>query len=333
MSGGKLASGLFVTPLILIILVVVNLGNSGNSAAEAADFNGINENVPEPYRDMVLKGASYCQELTPALLAAQIAVESGWDPTVVSPAGAQGISQFMPGTWAGNGIDGDGDGKADAFNPADAIPSMGKFMCTLISRAHQRIEEGVVNGNPIDLVLAMYNAGEGNVLKYGGIPPFTETLNYVRRIKENANNYSGNHDGQTLPVSSNAILNEARKYLGTPYVWGGKNSSGLDCSGLVTITLTALGYPAIHGTDAQIPSYGKHVYTGLGYSAPWDKMKPGDLIGIDYTGQKTVWEYEHIGIYIGNKQMIHAPRTGTKVRVENLEWAYKDRWTIKRLTE
>lgn len=329
-SGAKLAGGLLISPLIIVLLIILTLG--GGSTANA-DNTGISTEVPEAYRDLVIKAAAHCDELTPAALAAQIAAESGWNPTAGSPAGAQGIAQFMPGTWASNGVDGDNDGKADVMNPADAIPAMGKFMCSLISRSKQLIADSRIKGDVYELALAMYNAGEGNVTKYGGIPPFSETINYIARIKDTTAQYAGSNDGQTRPVSSNAIVKEASKYLGVPYVWGGKTASGLDCSGLVSISLTALGYPEVHGTDAQIRTLGKHIYTGLGYNAPWDKMKPGDLIGIDYTGQNTQWEYEHIAIYLGNKQIIHAPRPGLHVKIEDLEWTYKDRWTVKRVSE
>ncbi|GHI43816.1 hypothetical protein Sviol_82240 [Streptomyces violascens] len=64
-------------------------------------------------------------------LAAQLYQESGWDPKVVSPADARGIAQFIPDTWATHGIDGNGDGKRDIWDPADAIPSAASYDCEL----------------------------------------------------------------------------------------------------------------------------------------------------------------------------------------------------------
>ena len=76
-----------------------------------------------------------CPRLTPSLLAAQVEVESNWNPRAESPAGAQGLAQFMPATWATWGRDGDRDGAADVMNPLDAIAAQGALMCDLLDRA------------------------------------------------------------------------------------------------------------------------------------------------------------------------------------------------------
>lgn len=99
-----------------------------------------------------------------ALLAAVAKTESAFNPAAVSPAGAQGLMQFMPATAQGMGV--------NPLNPASAIDGAARYLS-----AHLR-EFGSV-----DLALAAYNAGPGNVRKYGGIPPFTETQNYVARVK------------------------------------------------------------------------------------------------------------------------------------------------------
>jgi len=113
-------------------------------------------------------------------LAAQLDAESGWNPNAVSPVGAQGLAQFMPGTWIGQGVDGDRDGIRDPFNPADAIASQASFMCKLLAAVSANRN---LTGDPIDLALAAYNAGLGAVQKYAGMPPYAETQNYVRRIR------------------------------------------------------------------------------------------------------------------------------------------------------
>lgn len=326
----KAGAPLFLFPLVMILGLAFLV--SGSKKADATG-TGLSNSVPVAYREIILQAANTCPELEPASLAAQIAQESAWNPKAVSPVGAQGIAQFMPATWLSNGVDGNGDGKQDPFDPADAIPAMAKFMCGNIERAKTLLAEGKVKGEPYDLALAMYNAGEGNVLKHKGIPPFAETLNYINNIKKNTATYRGSNGGHTLPVSSNAIVKEASKYLGVPYVWGGKTANGLDCSGLVSITLTKLGYPEVHGATAQVHTLGKPIYDGYGYNAPWEKLQPGDIIGFDYSDQATVWEYEHIGIYVGERKMIHAPRPGTQVRVEDLGWTLKHRWAVRRLTE
>ena len=137
--------------------------------------------VPSEYVGAVMRAGSICSEITPALIAAQLKQESGFNPDATSPVGAQGIAQFMPGTWASSGKDGDGDGIADPWNPQDAIWSQGNFMCDLV----RQLEEDPSLRPLQDLALAAYNAGLGAVQDYNGIPPYEETQNYVATIKAN----------------------------------------------------------------------------------------------------------------------------------------------------
>jgi hypothetical protein len=100
----------------------------------------------------------------PVLAKQMIQVESGWNPRAVSPKGAQGIAQLMPQTARRFGV-------SDAFNPEQAIPGMLRYLKTLTDEF----------GDPTKVVAA-YNAGEGAVRQYGGVPPYDETLNYVRKV-------------------------------------------------------------------------------------------------------------------------------------------------------
>ena len=138
--------------------------------------------MPSEYESDVIRAGSICDLITPPVIAAQIEAESGWNPNAVSSVGAAGIAQFMPSTWASSGKDGDGDGKADINNPHDQIWSEGNYMCGLASQVESLKAAGRISGDGLQLTIAAYNAGLGNVTKYGGIPPFTETRNYVTRI-------------------------------------------------------------------------------------------------------------------------------------------------------
>ncbi len=126
---------------------------------------------------------------------AQIQQESGFRPNATSPAGAQGIAQFMPGTWARFG-------SGSPYDPAAAFEAWGRLMSYLLRRYN----------NNYSLALAAYNAGEGNVAKYNGVPPFTETRNYVRIILANAGSVpSGSNSAlpngqQTQGLSTNKVL-------------------------------------------------------------------------------------------------------------------------------
>lgn len=115
--------------------------------------------------------------LDPAIFVRQIDQESGFNPRAVSPAGAQGIAQFMPGTARGVGL-------KDPFEPISALDASAKHMAALLR-----------NLGSYPLALAGYNAGAGAVQKYGGIPPYRETQNYVKAIL-------GSLDPSTLGRSS-----------------------------------------------------------------------------------------------------------------------------------
>lgn len=117
-----------------------------------------------PHLRATVASAAAANGLPPALLAALLRAESGFDPRAVSPVGAQGIAQFMPSTAAGMGL-------RDPFDPALAIPAAARLLA-----GHVR------TFGSVPLALAAYNAGPGAVERYGGIPPFPETEAYVARI-------------------------------------------------------------------------------------------------------------------------------------------------------
>jgi cell wall-associated NlpC family hydrolase len=102
-------------------------------------------------------------QLPAGLLTAVAQTESGGNPTAVSPAGAQGLMQLMPGTARGLGV--------DPWVPAQAIQG-----------AAQLLSKYLHSYGSVPLALAAYNAGPGAVEQYGGVPPYAETQNYVTKI-------------------------------------------------------------------------------------------------------------------------------------------------------
>jgi soluble lytic murein transglycosylase-like protein len=103
--------------------------------------------------------------LAPELVAAVAAVESGFNPAAVSPKGAQGLMQLMPKTAAALGV-------ADAFDPAANLDGGSRHLRALIARYNGDLEKA----------LAAYNAGEGAVQRHGGVPPYRETREYVKKV-------------------------------------------------------------------------------------------------------------------------------------------------------
>lgn len=109
--------------------------------------------------------------LPPELVAAIVESESDFRVRLVSNKNAQGLMQIIPSTGRLMGAD-------DLFDPAENIAAGTKYLRYLLNRfPDQR------------LALAAYNAGEGNVEKFGGVPPFPETIDYLRKVSTRANHY------------------------------------------------------------------------------------------------------------------------------------------------
>lgn len=184
-----------IIPVLAILVVAVLAGGAGHAQEKEGNTAGTGgagtgtvcvpggeSNIPEPYRE-VMAAAAAKSKIPISILAAQIESESNWDPSVVSPVGASGIAQFMPGTWAtwGNG--------ADPHDPIAGLKAQGgymeylrKFMQKNFGMWDEKEADVITDEKLIKLILAGYNAGEGNVQEFAGVPPFEETRKYIDKI-------------------------------------------------------------------------------------------------------------------------------------------------------
>ncbi|WP_344319532.1 M23 family metallopeptidase [Nocardia ninae] len=160
------------------------------SSAVVAGISLRAESVPGEYEPWIGKAARTCPEVSAPLLAAQLHQESGFNRFAVSPAGAQGPAQFMPGTWARHGVDGDGDGRADITSIPDAVISQASYDCSLVRIAKDAVTQGKLRGELTELWLSMYNCGPEGTLAQGSVCQNAETLGYVKVIPRMAAEYA-----------------------------------------------------------------------------------------------------------------------------------------------
>ena len=149
------------------------------TGTDFSDYIGFAGKSYGDYLDQIFQEASDTYHVSKDLLKAMAKAESNFKADITSHAGAMGIMQLMPSTAASLGV-------TDAFDPEQNIMGGAKYISQLLER---------YNGN-LSYAVAAYNAGSGNVNKYGGIPPFKETQNYVARVLQYM------EEGVTIPDST-----------------------------------------------------------------------------------------------------------------------------------
>ncbi|GHA47918.1 hypothetical protein GCM10010329_82930 [Streptomyces spiroverticillatus] len=235
-----------------------------------------------------------------------------WDGTA-SGERAVGPFQFMPGTWNGSGRDANGDGQNNPHNADDAALGAAVYLCG--------------NGR---------NLGSRDQLKKA-LFQYNNSQTYVRDVLGWIDTYTeaARSSGGTVNVSATGrakkVIDAALAQRGTPYSWGGGNAKGpstgtccspsgksgttirgFDCSGLTTFAFAQVGIRLPRTASAQAAA-GTRIPASDGTEA----LRPGDLVFYGYipTSNATI---HHVGIYLGNGQMINAARPGTTVRIDAL---------------
>ncbi|UQA93880.1 C40 family peptidase [Streptomyces halobius] len=303
---GGIGAGLMLGLLGLLVIgtytVAASLGGAGGRAVGLAKGA-----VPAAYQSLVQKWGTLCPAINPALLAAQLYQESGWNAKAQSPADAQGIAQFIPGTWQTHGIDGNGDGKRDVWDPEDAIPSAASYDCELARYVKD------APGDDTHNMLAAYNAGAYRVIQHNGVPPFRETQNYVKTITTLAKSFAA-PVGRVAPSrQAAAAIYFAQEKLGTKYLWGGNGTpeqgGRFDCSGLTKA--------AYHSVGIELPRVANDQWNA-GPHPKRDELLPGDLVffAYDLNDPRSI---HHVGLYVGGGYMINAPYTGAVIRFDKID--------------
>jgi cell wall-associated NlpC family hydrolase len=328
-----------------VIVLAASGGSVGAASVPAGGVTGgqLRPDAPVPPEILALIRPAIstqgCPALTESLLAAQLWQESGFNAKAVSPVGAQGIAQFMPGTWSGSGRDENGNGIASPWEPEDAIPAAARYDCGIAKAVAK------VSGDPAGLMLAGYNAGPGAVLQFGGIPPFQETQAYVRAVLDKAASWAvapgmvgagvgpaplpgGARIQQTgNPLVDTAVVWAAGQ-IGSWYHFGGTCTSPFgtsiagrcDCSSLMQQAYAHAGV-ALPRTAAMQSRVGAPVQPA--------EIQPGDLVAT-VGADGSVARPGHIAMYVGSGYVVEAPFEGAQVHYFPVR-GYHDIVTIRRI--
>lgn len=166
------------TPTVNASAAATPLAGSANSAGSSGTT---------PYDGAIVQAAAR-YNLDPAVLHGLIRQESGFDPNSRSSAGALGLTQLMPGTASSLGV-------SNPLDPVQSIEGGARYLSQMMSQFGGNTEEA----------LAAYNAGPGAVQRYGGVPPYAETRDYVNKVLGYANAYRPSLASTSSPSPTGSI--------------------------------------------------------------------------------------------------------------------------------
>jgi cell wall-associated NlpC family hydrolase len=206
-----------------------------------------------------------------------------WQEGAINSAGAGGPMQFLAGTWARYGVDADGDGRADRWDPADAVFAAANYL--------------QASGAPADIP--------------GAVFAYNHSQAYVDEVLRWASIYAaeiGSGAAAAPTAAAATAVRFALAQIGTPYLWGGEGPGGFDCSGLVQAAYQAAGIG--------LPRVAQQQYEAGPRLQPGEALQPGDLV---FFGADTD-HVTHVGIVVGPGEMVDAPHAGATVRRESFNW-------------
>jgi cell wall-associated NlpC family hydrolase len=231
----------------------------------------------------------------------------GWEETrhgagiATSSAGAEGFMQFEPATWVAYGQDGDPN------DPNAAIPAAWRYLTSagpLTSEA--AIRNALFRYNHADWYVddvlwwaTQYGHQYGGTENPAGAMAMPAVQNAV--VGSCAADAITTRSSAPTATGGSALVSNALTFLGTSYVWGGSEPGGFDCSGFTSWVYAHAGLVEIPRTAA-----GQQAW-----AVPTSSPRPGDLV---FFGTPAY----HVGIYVGDGQMVDAPHTGTVIRVEKV---------------
>lgn len=287
----KLAAGVGGLCLLVALLaagagagIAALLGGGGTAPSATATSS-----IPAAMLALYQQAATTCPGLPWTVLAAIGTVESDNGQSTLpgvqsgaNSAGAEGDMQELASTFAeyDQPVPPGGANPPSPYDPVDAVYAAARMLCA----------NGAANGANLNQAIFDYNHATW----------------YVNEILALAQTY-GQTQTQTVAAGTagGTAVDWALAQVGTPYIWGGETPGvGFDCSGLVQVAYKVAGI--------SLPRVAQDQYDRTAKLGPGNPVEPGDLIF--FGGGPS--DVTHVGIYVGNGQMVDAPHTGADVRVE-----------------
>jgi hypothetical protein len=276
------------------------LASTGSSTVPSPEADA---SVPPTWLALTRSAAATCPGLDWSLLAGVAEVESGFGTSALpgvssgaNSAGAEGPMQFEPATFAAYNHPTATDpaptpGGAippDPYDPSDAVYAAARYLCSLDV------------GTDATAAIVAYNCGSVSpACRLASGPYAAEVLAFASRVGVPSATVAGS-------VAS-AVVAAARSVMGAAYLWAGDSpTAGFDCSGLAAWAYARAGIALPHNAQAQLD---------LGPTVPADRLAAGDLVFFG-AGAGAV---DHVGIYVGDGEMIDAPHSGGDVRLDFID--------------